>query len=84
MSMTHDPDKRDDESYIEEPQWLDDTNGSFYKINVGKETPEGKVTKTVWIYLIEDESLDDGTIAMDVTERVERDMKGESHKYRDT
>ena len=77
--------------YKSEPEWLSDAEGRFYKINIGtnnarEETQETKINSedviTRWIYVIEDDTFDDGVMAMDVTDRVERDMKGENHKYR--
>jgi hypothetical protein len=79
-------------NYESEPDWLQDAEGKFHKINIATGDPRGErhgskfddkdniITR--WIYIIEDDSFEDGTVAMDVTERVERDMKGEDHKYR--
>lgn len=63
----------------ENPDFFDDTETTFHKINV--QNKEGNNVETVWIQIIKDESFEDGVIAKDVTEKVNRDMQGDTHKH---
>jgi hypothetical protein len=65
--------------YEQEPEWLQDAESQFHKINVNKQNDE---TVTKWIQIIEDDSFEDGVIAMDVTEKVKRDMQGEESEFK--
>lgn len=59
--------------------FFDDTETTFHKINV--QDREGNNVETVWIQIIKDNSFEEGVIAKDVTDKVNRDMKGNNYKH---
>lgn len=73
----------DDKEFEESPEWLEGTESTIHRIQVFKGNPQnGAEKKTVWIQVIENDEFENGSIAMDITDRVERDMTGQEYKYK--
>lgn len=72
-----------DESYEQEPGWMDDLSSDIHRIRVSKPSDgDGEYSRMVWLLVVEDESFEDATMMIDITDEMDREMDGDRSQYR--